>query len=156
MDKNKLLLLREQHDALPSSNTPIDRVIFEKGVHRNHFFTNFFTKFLGLAQFSEIQLDACFKNQRIIEIVLNYIVNVTQVLRMQLLATGSITKIRLTFKEFCWDDRNLSPDVQNLKDRVVKDKTSLKHLSHYTHTYTFKLHDTVSTLNTYHFYKIVN
>lgn len=156
MDKNKLLLLREQHDALPSSNTPIDRVIFEKGVHRNHFFTNFFTKFLGLAQFSEIQLDACFKNQRIIEIVLNYIVNVAQVLRMQLLATGSITKIRLTFKEFCWDDRNLSPDVQNLKDRVVKDKTSLKHFSQYTHTYTFKLHDTVSTLNTYHFYKLAN
>jgi hypothetical protein len=160
MDKNKLFLLREQHDALPSSNTPIDKVIFEKGNPRNNSFTNFFTKFLGLAQFSEIQLDACFKNQRIIEIVLNYIVNVTPVLRMQLLATGSITKFRLTLQDFCWDDANLSPDVQNLKDRVVKYKTkefeSLKQSPHYTNIDQFKLQDTVSTRTTYHFFKLAN
>lgn len=146
--------LQESFTFMPK----LDQTIYQpKYKHNSREFQTFFMHYTGLKQLDENTIQDSFKNpRRIVEIVLNYIVNVRKVLNIQVLETGSIIRIRFLFNESC--PLPLSADGLKLKYRIVPDNIDnfpnswehFKHVSKFTLIKKFLL-PSLATSQTFYF-----
>lgn len=172
MNQKSLFLVKKQYSGTYDHHlqcifrdsftfTPkLDQTIFQLGYkHNSPEFKSFFMHYTGLKQLDENTIQDSFKNpRRIVEIVLNYIVNVRKVLNIQVLETGSIIRIRFLFNENGSCPLPLSADGLKLKYRIVPDNIDnfpnswehFKHVSKFTLIKKFLL-PSLATSQTFYF-----